>query len=130
MKLLLDTHTLLWFLNGDAMLSATARELIENPNNERLVSVASLWEMAIKISIGKLEQEISFEDLIAGPLKNNAIALFTILPTHLDALKTLPFHHKDPFDRLIIAQSLAEQIPILSRDLAFDAYPIQRLWTD
>jgi PIN domain nuclease of toxin-antitoxin system len=130
LKFLLDTHTFLWFLNGDTNLSATARALIEDPQNERLLSIASLWEMAIKISIGKLEQSSSFEDLINGPMRNNAIDLLPITPSHLDTLTTLPFHHRDPFDRLIITQSIVEQMPIIGRDSTFDIYPVERRWAE
>lgn len=128
MKLLLDTHALLWFLNGDSQLSSVACELIEDQDNERFLSVVSLWEMAIKMSIGKLTQRSSFDDLINGPIKDNAIDLLPIRSAHLDTLTTLPFHHRDPFDRLIIAQSMVEQMPIVSRDLAFDTYPVERRW--
>jgi PIN domain nuclease of toxin-antitoxin system len=125
---LLDTHTLLWFLNGDSHLSTKAQALIEDSTNERLISIASLWEMAIKVSIGKLEQDISFTNLVSGPLKNNAINILPITPAHLDALASLPHHHRDPFDRLIIAQSIVEQIPIISRDITFNTYPVERIW--
>ena len=128
MKLLLDTHTFLWFINGDANLSAAARQLIEDHGNERLLSIASLWEMAIKRSIGKLELDISFANLMEQHITGNAIDLLPIRPAHLDVLKTLSFHHRDPFDRLIIAQSIVENVPILSRDITFDLYPIERRW--
>ena len=129
MRLLLDTHTFLWFIGGDAALSPYARQLIEDRANERLLSIASLWEMAIKGSRGRLTLTLSFTDLVAQHVHGNAIELFGILPHHLDVLVTLPFHHKDPFDRLIIAQGQAENIPIVSRDPAFDDYAIRRLWT-
>ena len=129
MRLLLDTHTFLWFIGGDAALSPYARQLIEDRTNERLLSIASLWEMAIKASLGRLTLTLSFTDLVAEHMHGNAIELFEILPHHLDVLTTLPFHHKDPFDRMIIAQSQAENIPILSRDSAFDDYAIRRLWS-
>ena len=129
MRLLLDTHTFLWFIEGDTALSPYARQLIEDRTNERLLSIASLWEMAIKASLGRLTLALSFTDLVAEHVHGNAIELFEILPRHLDVLTTLPFHHKDPFDRMIIAQSQAENIPILSRDSAFDDYVIQRLWS-
>ena len=128
MKLLFDTHTFLWFINGDANLSAAARQLIENHENERLLGIASLWELAIKISIGKLELNISFTNLLEQQITGNAIDLLPISPAHLDVLKTLSFHHRDPFDRLIIAQSIVENVPILSRDITFDLYPIERRW--
>ena len=90
-KLLLDTHMFLWFINGDANLSAVARQLIEDHENERLLSIASLWELAIKISIGKLELNISFADLLEQQITGNAIDLLPISPAHLDVLKTLSF---------------------------------------
>jgi PIN domain nuclease of toxin-antitoxin system len=90
--------------------------------------VASLWEMAIKISIGKLEFAISFTDLVENQLKINKIELLPILPQHLDIVASLPIRHRDPFDRLIIAQSMSEQVPILSKDGVFDNYSVTRLW--
>ena len=129
MRLLLDTHTFLWFIGGDAALSPYARQLIEDRTNERLLSIASLWEMAIKVSLDRLTVPLPFTDLVAEHVYGNAMDLFGISLHHLDVLATLPFHHKDPFDRLIIAQGQAENIPILSRDPAFDDYAIRRLWT-
>jgi PIN domain nuclease of toxin-antitoxin system len=128
-RLLLDTHTFLWFIGGDTALSPYARQLIEDHTNERLLSIASLWEMAIKASLGRFTLTLSFTDLVAEHVHGNAIELFEILPRHLDVLTTLPFHHKDPFDRMLIAQSQAENMPILSRDSAFDDYAIRRLWS-
>ena len=129
MRLLLDTHTFLWFIDGAAALSPYARQLIEGRTNERLLSIASLWEMAIKVSLDRLTLRLSFTDLVAEHVHENAIELFGIRPTHLDVLTTLLFHHKDPFDRVIIAQGQVENIPIVSRDPAFDDYAIRRLWT-
>ncbi|MGD9732823.1 MAG: type II toxin-antitoxin system VapC family toxin [Desulfamplus sp.] len=129
MIILLDTHTFLWFINGDPNLSGYARRHIENLENKRLISTASLWEMAIKISTGKLKLRLSFRELYTVHIRGNAIDVLEMTAEHLDILKTLPFHHKDPFDRLIIAQSIAESIPILSRDELFDEYEnVQRFW--
>ncbi len=128
MRLLLDTHAFLWFINGDPKLSGYARQVIENRANERLLSIASLWEISIKASIGKLWIGMPFTEMVAVHLEGNAIKLLHIESEHLDILMTLPFHHKDPFDRLIIAQVQHENIPILSRDEIFDEYVIQRLW--
>ena len=114
MRLLLDTHTFLWFIGGDAALSPSARQLIEAGSTARLLSIASLWEMAIKVSLSRFTEPLPFTDLVAEHVDGNAIALFGIVPRHLDVLTTLPFYHKDPFDRLIIAQGQAEDIPILS----------------
>ena len=128
MKLLLDTHAFLWFVMGSANLSSKARSLIENPSNESSLSVASLWEMAIKISLGKLSLSAPFDDLIPEQLNLNGIGLLNIKTDHLSLLARLPFHHRDPFDRLLIAQAITENIPVVSIDAAFDTYGITRLW--
>lgn len=128
MKLLLDTHTFLWFIEGNPNLSDAARNLIEEQENQRFLSVGSLWEMSIKASINKLELGITFTELVKRQVYGNAIELLEIQPEHLDELAKLPFYHKDPFDRLIIAQSLAEDIPVITRDSAFESYPITVLW--
>ncbi|MEA1969887.1 MAG: type II toxin-antitoxin system VapC family toxin [Thermodesulfobacteriota bacterium] len=129
MRLLLDTHTFLWFINGNPKLSGHARQLIENIENKRMLSIASLWEMSIKASIGKLRLNLTFPEMISGHIHNNAMTLLHIKPEHLDIVRSLPFHHKDPFDRLIIAQSLSENMSVLSRDEAFDDYEnMQRIW--
>lgn len=128
MKFLLDTHTFLWFIEGNANLSSTARNLIEDLGNQRFLSIASLWEMFIKVSIGKLELVITFVELVERHIYGNAIELLKIQPGYLDRLAQLPFHHKDPLDRLIIAQSLAEHIPVGTKDTAFGNYPVTILW--
>ncbi len=128
MKFLLDTHTFLWFIEGNLNLSSAARNLIEDRENQRFISVASLWEMSIKVSIGKLELAITFIELVERQVYGNAIELLEIQPGHLDELAKLTFHHKDPFDRLIIAQSLAEHIPVVTKDSAFGNYPVTVLW--
>ena len=128
MKLLLDTHAFLWFIMGSANLSDKARILIEDPANERLLSVASLWEIAIKNSLGKLTLASSFDELIPEQLRMNGIGLLNIRVDHLSVLTTLPFHHRDPFDRLIIAQAILENFPVVSIDATFDTYGIARLW--
>jgi PIN domain nuclease of toxin-antitoxin system len=128
MRLLLDTHTFLWFIEGSLNLSDVARDLIEDQANQRFLSVASLWEMSIKVSIGKLELGMTFTELVKREVYGNAIELLEIQPEHLDELAKLPFHHKDPFDRLMIAQSLAEGIPIVTKDAAFRSYPVSLLW--
>jgi PIN domain nuclease of toxin-antitoxin system len=120
MRLLLDTHTFLWFIEGSLNLSDVARNLIEDQANQRFLSVASLWEMSIKVSIGKLELGMTFTELVEREVYGNAIELLEIQPEHLDELAKLPFHHKDPFDRLMIAQSLAEGIPIVTKDAALE----------
>jgi PIN domain nuclease of toxin-antitoxin system len=127
-KLLLDTHAFLWFIAGSEKLSATARELIEDSANQPFLSAASLWEMAIKLSLGRLHLGRPFEDLIPEQMHLNGIQLLGIEVEHVTPVTTLPFHHRDPFDRLLVAQATVEQMPIVSADPAFDAYPIRRLW--
>ena len=128
MNYLLDTHTFLWFINDDASLSSTAKALIEDPENTIYLSVASVWEMAIKVSLGKLEMPSPFTDFIEEQLSKNTIVLLGIKTTHTGIVATLPFHHRDPFDRLIIAQSKVEDIPVIGKDVIFDNYGIKRLW--
>lgn len=128
MRILLDTHGLLWFLTGDPRLSAPARALIEDPSHEILVSMASLWEIAIKQSLGKLRIDRPFEELVPLQPEVNGFAILEIRIEHLSRVRRLDFHHRDPFDRLLAAQALTERIPILSRDEALDAYGVQRLW--
>lgn len=128
MRFLLDTHSLLWFLSGDASLSLRARRIIENPDDVILVSIASLWEIAIKHSLGKLKLAQPFNELFPHQLSINSISLLDIQLRHVARISNLEFHHRDPFDRLLAAQSLSEEIPILSSDEALDAYGLERIW--
>jgi len=128
MNLLLDTHSFLWFVNDDPQLSETVLALIEEPTNLVFLSVGSLWEMAIKVSIGKLTISAPFDEFIREQLAINNFVLLDVSIPHTMQVTSLPFHHRDPFDRLLIAQSLVEQIPIISIDTIFDAYGVIRLW--
>ena len=128
MKYLLDTHTLLWFLTGDKQLSVRTRQLIENPGNEIFLSIVSLWEIAIKVKLGKLDLDKPFEQVFPERLHFNHIEILDIAVDSLIKLTTLPFNHRDPFDRLIIAQGLVEGLPIIGVDQDFDAYGIAREW--
>ena len=128
MNLLLDTHTFLWFIAGSARLSATVRDLIEDSANQPFLSAASLWEMAIKLSLGKLRLAHPFEELIPQQMALNGIQLLGIELEHVVPVATLPFHHRDPFARLLVAQAMIEGVPIASADPSFDAYGIRRLW--
>lgn len=128
MRLLLDSHALLWFCEGSSSLSLDAREAIEDLGNEKYVSHATAWEVAIKVSLGKLKLAVSFRDLFPGALQSNG---FVALPTdfrHYYELTTLPFHHRDPFDRLLIAQARVEQLTLVSCDQSFQAYGVPLLW--
>jgi PIN domain nuclease of toxin-antitoxin system len=128
MRILLDTHSFLWFIMGSPKLSSKAHDEIESQDNDRFLSVASLWEMVIKTSLGKLTLAEPFHLLIPRQLTLNGIERLSIEIGHLNVLLSLPFHHRDPFDRLLIAQALSEQMPIVSADSNFDAYGVQRLW--
>ncbi len=128
MRVLIDTHTLLWFLSGDLRLTRHAYGVIANPANEVLLSVGSLWEIAIKASIGKLPLPEPFEDLLPAQLAEERIALVPIEMRHLAELRRLPFHHRDPFDRLIVAQARVEGVPVVTRDAAFEGYDIGVIW--
>ena len=127
MKLLLDTHVLLWALEDSPRLPFEIREEIISENNEVYVSVASLWEIAIKQSLGKLDSELSLSDLdeqcqLAG-LRRIAIDI-----AHLERIKTLPDVHRDPFDRLLVAQALEEELVVITCDGLIPRYPVQTIW--
>jgi PIN domain nuclease of toxin-antitoxin system len=128
MRLLLDTHALLWFALNDPPLSAAAMAAIMDPANEKLVSPASYWELAIKISVKKYALAQPYEDFLGSAIDRNGFYYLHIEPRHTAALITLPYHHRDPFDRLLVAQALVEVLPIVSSDAVLDAYPITRLW--
>ncbi len=125
MRLLLNSHTLIWFFKGDARLSDRVRILIEDENNEKLISIARVWELSIKQSISKLTFTQSIKTFIEQQLRMNDFNLLNITLEHIDGITTLPLHHRDPFDRLLIVQAMIENIPIASADSAFDAYSIQ-----
>ncbi|HEY8503534.1 MAG TPA: type II toxin-antitoxin system VapC family toxin [Gemmataceae bacterium] len=128
MRLLFDTHALLWFAPNDPQLSGRAMALILDPANEKLVSPASYWELAIKISTGKYKLSQSYEDFLRHAIDRNGFGYLHIEPRHTAVPVTLPFHHRDPFDRLLVAQAVAESVPLLSADVTFDRYSITRMW--
>lgn len=128
MSYIIDTHTFLWFINDHVSLSSTAREIIQHPDNPIYLSIASVWEMAIKVSLNKLEMPSPFNDFIEQQLVENSIALLHIKTDHIGIVAAMPFHHRDPFDRLIIAQALHESYAIIGKDDIFDQYDITRYW--
>ncbi|MBN8822602.1 MULTISPECIES: type II toxin-antitoxin system VapC family toxin [unclassified Spirosoma] len=127
MRLLLDTHTLLWFYSGDESLPDSLRRIISNPDNLCFISIASLWEITIKMGIGKLEIDSPITELFSF-LDRNRFWVMPIELEHLVQLQGLPYHHKDPFDRLIIAQALSENISIATRDSVFSTYGLRIIW--
>ena len=128
MKVLLDTHAFLWFIQGDERLGEQARELIELESSRRLVSMVSLWEMAIKASLGRIRIPLPIEHLVAEHVEGNAMEVLDVSVAHLDALMALPMHHRDPFDRLLIAQARSEGAVMLSRDGQLGLYDVETRW--
>jgi PIN domain nuclease of toxin-antitoxin system len=127
MKLLLDTHAFLWFVTGDARLSRAARRALEKDDAELVLSAASVWEMAIKAGLGRLTLPGSVEEYVAEKVENG----FRVLPvewTHGAKVERLPVHHRDPFDRLLVAQALVENLPVVTNDHAFRAYGVKVIW--
>jgi PIN domain nuclease of toxin-antitoxin system len=129
-KLLLDSHTLLWYALNDPKLSNTARDLVLDVSNDVLVSAVTYWEIAIKVSIGKLSLSQPYEDFIEACTKRYGFGLLGVETSHTARVAVLPFTpgHRDPFDRLLVAQSLVEGLSIVSADDALDAYGVKRLW--
>jgi PIN domain nuclease of toxin-antitoxin system len=129
-RVLLDTHSFLWFITSDPKLSANAHGLIADPQNDVLISPASYWEVAIKVSLNKYPLTVPFEKFIDEGIIKNDFEILSLEVRHAAVLASLPFppNHKDPFDRLIVAQAMAEGIPLVSVDPKLDAYSIKRLW--
>jgi PIN domain nuclease of toxin-antitoxin system len=127
MTLLLDTHVFLWFCQGDSLLSATAKTLIENAGDRKLLSVASCWEIAIKAGLGKLTLGEPSGTYIPAALSRTGFEILPVSLAHATFVESLPLHHRDPFDRLLIAQATIEAILIVSMDTALDHYGIRRL---
>jgi PIN domain nuclease of toxin-antitoxin system len=128
MRLLLDTHAFIWFVTSDPRLSSRADRAIRQRGNELLLSVASVWEGAIKHNLGRLSLTEPFDTFVPEQMHANDIALLQIELRHTFEVARLPRHHRDPFDRLLIAQALTESVPVVSADSAFDAYPVRRVW--
>jgi len=128
MNILLDTHAFLWFVDDNPRLSQPARVLIESEDSQPFLSAASLWEIAIKISLGKLTLNQPYEAFIPQHLALNGIGILNISMEHTAAVATLPFHHRDPFDRLLLVQSKIEDMTFVCADPAFDAYGVKRVW--
>ena len=128
MRLLLDTHVFLWFVEGSTRLSKSAKDHIEDQSHDLLLSVASLWEMAVKISLGKLDVPQPFAEFMQSRLALSSIGLLEISPQHTYAVADLPFHHRDPFDRLLVAQAQLEKLALLTTDPLIAAYEVETIW--
>lgn len=128
MTLLLDTHAFLWWVEGAPALGRRARAAVSNPDNEVFLSVASCWELAIKLSLGKLRLTQSLERFIPEQLTRNGFALLGIEFRHVARVADLPFHHRDPFDRVLVAQALVDELAIVSADGVFRKYGVTVVW--
>jgi PIN domain nuclease of toxin-antitoxin system len=128
LRLLLDTHTFLWFSEDDAKLSRVARRRIVDVRNERFLSIASIWEMAIKIGLGKLRLGVPLPELVQSGALDNGIAVLPIEKEHAIGVANLPAHHGDPFDRLLVVQARHEGMTVVGADEHFDAYGVRRVW--
>ncbi len=128
MRYLLDTHVFLWLACDDPQLTPAARAIFIDNEQECFLSAASVWEMAIKSSLGKLSIATSVPHLVRGGIERG-LRLLDVTADHAYLIERLPFHHRDPFDRLLVAQAMHEGMPLVSRDAQLDAYPVKRIWS-
>jgi PIN domain nuclease of toxin-antitoxin system len=128
MNLLLDTHAWLWFVLGDVKLSAVAKAHILDPANTKFISPASYWEKSIKISLGKYVLDRPYQPFMQQAIFGNGFQILPITPVHTERISTLPLHHRDPFDRLLIAQTVADGMSLVSDDQQFAPYGVPIIW--
>jgi PIN domain nuclease of toxin-antitoxin system len=128
MHVLVDTHVFLWWVEGDRALPAKARAALANQENECLVSMASAWELAIKAGLGKLKLALPVERYVVEHVAANGFRMLDIRMAHVGRVETLELHHRDPFDRLLIAQALEEELPVVTADPIFRKYGVKRIW--
>lgn len=128
MRLLIDTHIFIWLNDAPEKISQQIMTLLSDPDNELLLSLVSVWEMQIKIQLGKLQLQDPLPEILMTQQSVNNLQMLSIQLDQIWALEGLPDHHRDPFDRLLIAQAITTQLPIVSADPMFDRYSIQRLW--
>jgi PIN domain nuclease of toxin-antitoxin system len=127
-SLLLDSHAMLWFFWDDPQLSGAAKSLIEDADNRKLVSIASCWEIAVKVGLGKLDLGESSQSFLPREIARNNFELLPISLAHATMVEQLATHHRDPFDRLLAAQAMMEGLSLISTDSIFDQYGVARLW--
>lgn len=127
MTLLLDTHAFLWFVAGDRRLGAGARRALDDTAAEPMLSIASVWELAIKSSLKRLVLPLPLDEYLAEKLRSN-LRLLPLELAHVAAVERLPFHHQDPFDRMLIAQALTEDLAVITRDRQFRRYRVKTIW--
>lgn len=129
MRVLIDTHVFLWWVEGDRQLPAAAKRAIADQKNECFVSLASAWELAIKAGLGKLKLAVPVQRYVIDHVAANAFSLLEIRISHVGLVETLPKHHSDPFDRLLIAQALLEDLTVITADPFFRKYDVKRIWS-
>jgi PIN domain nuclease of toxin-antitoxin system len=129
MRLLIDAHVLIWYVDQDHLLSAKAHAAITDPSNDLLLSAGTIWEIAIKVGLKKLTLSGPYRPWMEKAIADLGVSVLPITVEHDDAYAGLPFHHRDPFDRLLVAQAQVEGVPLVSADPLFDPYGITRLWT-
>ncbi|MPY89050.1 MAG: PIN domain-containing protein [Luteitalea sp.] len=127
MRLLVDTHAFLWYLAGDRQLSRTARRAIDDSNGEWWLSVASVWELAIKSSLGRLTLPVPVNEYVADKVQQG-LRVLSVEWVHAAGIERLPFHHRDPFDRLMVAQAQSEGLAVVTKDPAFRKYGVRTVW--
>jgi PIN domain nuclease of toxin-antitoxin system len=128
MRLLIDTHPTIWYVDQDHLLTSRAHAAISDPNNVLILSAASVWEIAVKVGIQKLTLSLPYRQWMAKAITDLSLTILPITVDYADTQASLPWHHRDPFDRLVISQSRIEGIPVISGDPQFDAYGITRIW--
>ena len=129
MRVLLDTHVFLWWVEGGRALPAAAHEILSDPNTDCLISTVSAWELAIKTSLGKLRLALPVKRYVTENVAANGFKILEIALAHVANVETLEFHHRDPFDRLLIAQALFEGVPIATADPVFTRYGVTQIWS-
>jgi PIN domain nuclease of toxin-antitoxin system len=128
MKLLLDTHAFIWWIDDDVRLSTAARTLLRDRGNDAFVSIATIWEIAIKVGVGRLRMPAELRPFLADQIARAGFSLLPIAFEHVVAVHALPQHHRDPFDRLLIAQCRQEDLSLVSRDGKFALYDLELVW--
>jgi PIN domain nuclease of toxin-antitoxin system len=127
-KLLIDAHALIWYVDQDQLLSPTARAAMTDPSNDRLVGAGTIWEISIKSGLNKLKLSQPYRQWIEQAMTGLGLTILPITVDYCDVQAGLPHHHKDPFDRLLVAQALVENMLLVSADVQLDPYGINRLW--
>jgi len=128
MNILLDSHTLIWFSQNSPQLSSSAIKILEDRNNLLFLSLVSVWEIQIKVQLGKLNLDISLAEIVKDQTKINDVQILPMKLSHIWTLDTLPYYHKDPFDCLLISQAITENLIILGVDSVFASYPVEKIW--